>query len=107
MLGRGWSARRCKCCSRGHGTRTFAWDFVPDESHVKSTVASAARFLNLPPTGAPIIAFLLLFVSSAPLEAAANRKARASTTEYFDPHEVRRRTLSRILYSKFNYLFDF
>jgi hypothetical protein len=30
-----------------------------------------------------------------------------STRDYFDPHDVQRRTMSRALFVKFNYLLDY
>ncbi len=47
----------------------------------------------------------LLSTSSTGLYIVYN--SRVATLDYTDPHEVERRTLSRALFVKFNYLFDF
>ena len=78
----------------------FNWSFTP-KSYFQSFIQYNSRTQDV-----GINARLgLLSTSSTGLFIVYN--SRVATVDFLDPHEVERRTLSRALFIKFNYLFDF
>ena len=78
----------------------FNWSFTP-----KSYLQAFTQYNSRTNQVGANIRLALLSTSSTGFFLVYN--TRASTTDYVDPHEVQRRTLSRVLLLKFNYLFDF
>ncbi|MBI1898528.1 MAG: carbohydrate binding family 9 domain-containing protein, partial [Acidobacteria bacterium] len=78
----------------------FNWSFTP-KSYLQSFTQYNSRVNQLGTN----IRLALLSTSSTGLFLVYN--SRVATIDYFDPHEIPRRTLSRALFVKFNYLFDF
>lgn len=78
----------------------FNWSFTP-KSYLQSLIQYNSQDRQI---GANI-RLALLSTSSTGFFFVYN--SRTLTGDYLDPHEIRRRTLSRVVYFKFNYLFDF
>ncbi len=78
----------------------FNWSFTP-----KSYVQTLTQYNNSARQISANIRLALLSTSSTGFFVVYN--TRAATYEFLDPHETERRTMSRALFLKFNYLFDF
>jgi len=81
-------------------TLRFNWSFTP-----KSYVQSLTQYNNTTNQVGANIRLAFLTTSSTGLFVVYN--TRLATTDFLDPHEIQRRTQSRALFFKFNYLFDF
>jgi len=78
----------------------FNWSFTP-----KSWVQTLTQYNSRTNQVGTNVRLAVLKSSSTGFFLVYN--TRAATADYFDPHGVERRTLSRALFFKFNYLFDF
>lgn len=78
----------------------FNWSFTP-----KSYLQSLIQYNSQDRQVGANIRLAVLSTSSTGFFFVYN--SRSLTQDYLDPHEIRRRTLSRVVYFKFNYLFDF
>ena len=78
----------------------FNWSFTP-KSYFQSFIQYNSRTQDVGIN----VRLGLLSTSSTGLFIVYN--SRVATVDFLDPHEVERRTLSRALFVKFNYLFDF
>jgi len=78
----------------------FNWSFTP-----KRYLQSLTQFNSRTNQVGANIRLAILSTASTGFFLVYN--TRVATVDFFDPHEVERRTLSRALLFKFNYLFDF
>ncbi len=78
----------------------FNWSFTP-----KSYIQSFTQYNSVTGQVGSNVRLALLSTSSTGFFLVYN--TRVATVDYFDPHEAERRTVSRALFFKFNYLFDF
>jgi hypothetical protein len=78
----------------------FNWSFTP-----KSFLQTLSQYNSQTHQIGHNIRLGLLSTSSTGLFVVFN--TANSTLDYFDPHQVQRRTLSRALFVKFNYLLDY
>jgi hypothetical protein len=78
----------------------FNWSFTP-----KSYIQAFTQYNSRTHQVGSNVRLALLSTSSTGFFLVYN--TRVSTVDYFDPHAEERRTMSRALFFKFNYLFDF
>ena len=78
----------------------FNWSFTP-----KRYLQSLIQYNSTTSQVGANVRLALLNTSSTGFFLVYN--TRVATVDFIDPHEVERRTMSRALFFKFNYLFDF